>query len=58
MGDDIETCSRCGRSFIEVDRHGERLIGCIECNRGGWPGGHDLPREVSEEDLRALQKPR
>jgi hypothetical protein len=37
MGDDIETCSRCGAiTHFEVDRHGQRLIGCVECNR--WVG--------------------
>ena len=23
--------------FIEIDRYGERLTGCIECNRGAVP---------------------
>ena len=25
-------CDRCGERIIEIDRHGERLIGCFECN--------------------------
>ena len=25
-------CARCGERIIEIDRHGERLIGCLECN--------------------------
>jgi hypothetical protein len=25
-------CDRCGERIIEIDRHGERLIGCLECN--------------------------
>lgn len=56
MGDDVETCSRCKRPLIEIDHYGERLIGCAECNRWGWPGGDDLFMELPEEDLRALQK--
>jgi hypothetical protein len=26
-------CDRCGEHLIEIDRYGERLTGCIECNR-------------------------
>ena len=26
------------RPMIEIDHYGERLIGCIGCNRWGWPG--------------------
>ncbi len=33
-----ETCPDCHRPLIEIDHYGERLIGCIECNRWGWPG--------------------
>jgi hypothetical protein len=38
MVDVIETCSRCNRPLIEIDYYGERLVGCIECNRWGRPG--------------------
>jgi hypothetical protein len=27
-------CDRCGERLIEIDRYGERLTGCIECNQG------------------------
>jgi hypothetical protein len=27
------TCSQCQRPLIEIDHYGERLIGCINCNR-------------------------
>ena len=30
-------CPRCNGPLIEIDRFGERLIGCIECNRWTWP---------------------
>ena len=25
-------CDRCGERLIDIDRYGERLIGCVECN--------------------------
>ena len=53
MGGDVETCSRCKRLLIEIDHYGERLIGCVECNRWGWPGAF---MELAEEDLHALQR--
>jgi len=28
----------CHRTLIEIDHYGERLVGCIECNRWGRPG--------------------
>jgi hypothetical protein len=31
--DDVETCPHCHGPLIEIDHYGERLIGCIECNR-------------------------
>jgi hypothetical protein len=29
----LKTCPHCHRPLIEIDHYGERLIGCIECNR-------------------------
>ena len=26
-------CQRCKGTLIEIDHYGQRLIGCIECNR-------------------------
>jgi hypothetical protein len=31
--DDVETRPHCHGPLIEIDHYGERLIGCIECNR-------------------------
>jgi hypothetical protein len=31
-------CDRCGAPLIEIDHYGERLVGCIECNRWSWRG--------------------
>ena len=33
-----DTCPHCHRPLIEIDYYGERLIGCIECNRWSWRG--------------------
>jgi len=30
-----DTCRYCHRTLIEIDHYGERLAGCIECNRWG-----------------------
>jgi hypothetical protein len=29
----MKHCPNCHRPLIEIDHYGERLIGCIECNR-------------------------
>jgi len=52
----LSNCDRCKRPLIEINRYGEWLIGCVDCNRWVWPGGDDLFMELPEEDLRALQK--
>jgi hypothetical protein len=50
-----DTCPRCHGPLIEIDHYGERLIGCIDCNRWGWEGSA-LLMELEEEDLRALRE--
>ena len=50
-GDDVETCSRCKRPLIEIDHYGERLIGCLECNRLGWPGQPEGERRLAPPDF-------
>jgi hypothetical protein len=47
-------CDRCGERFIEIDRYGERLIGCIECNRWSSDKSAFLV-ELSVEDFNALK---
>jgi hypothetical protein len=44
----------CHRPLIEIDHCGERLIGCIDCNRWGWKGSTELLMALPEEDLQAL----
>jgi hypothetical protein len=52
MGDDREDCSRCNGPLMEIDHCGERLVGCIECNR--WTRNGWLYRQLPDEDLEAL----
>jgi hypothetical protein len=37
------------------DHYGQRLIGCIDCNRWSWEGSKHLFMELVEEDLLALR---
>jgi len=32
-----DTCPHCRGLLIEIDHYGERLVGCIECNRWSRP---------------------
>ncbi|HUW72450.1 MAG TPA: hypothetical protein VMW05_00205 [Methyloceanibacter sp.] len=38
MADLAETCDRCNAPLIEIDHYGERLRGCLDCNRWIWCG--------------------
>ena len=35
-------CPRCNGPLIEIERFGERLIGCTECNRWTWPDSESI----------------
>ena len=50
-----EICPSCNGPLIEIDHHGERFFGCIECNRWSWRGGDRLFMELPDEDLEALK---
>jgi hypothetical protein len=48
-------CDSCGEPLIEIDRYGERLTGCIECNC--WRGGKSaFIVELSSENIQALRE--
>jgi len=49
-----DTCPHCKGRLIEIDHYGERLIGCVKCNRWGWPGSSNAFMALREEDLQAL----
>ena len=47
-------CDRCGERLIEIDRYGERLTGCIECNR--WSSDkRAFVIDLSVEEFEALR---
>ena len=48
-------CDRCGERLLEIDRYGERLTGCIECNRWSSSKGAFVV-ELSVEDFEALRR--
>jgi hypothetical protein len=50
-----EVCPYCKHPLMEIDRYGEGLIGCIDCNRWGLPGDKKLTLEMLEDDLEALR---
>ena len=47
-------CDQCQQPLIEIDLYGRRWIGCIDCNRWGWPGD-SLVRALSEEDITGIR---
>jgi hypothetical protein len=55
MDDKLETYFHCGGPLIEIDHYGERLVGCIECNRWTWSRSGQLMTELPKEDLEALR---
>jgi hypothetical protein len=48
-------CFQCRKALIEIDHYGERLIGCVECNRWGRRGDKRLVMELMEEDIEVLR---
>jgi hypothetical protein len=47
-------CPLCRVPLIEIDHHGKRLLGCIECNRWCGRGSDRLVMELPEKDFEAL----
>jgi len=48
-------CPHCNGRLIEIDRFGERLVGCIECNRWTWPDSENVSMALPEDDLYAIR---
>ena len=48
-------CLRCNGPLIEIDRFGERLVGCIECNRWTWPDSETISMALPEDDLYVIK---
>ena len=53
---DSTHCTQCNALLIDIDFYGERLIGCIECNR--WTRDGWLFIHLPEEDLEAFRADR
>jgi hypothetical protein len=51
-------CPYCHRKLTQIDYYGERLVGCLQCNRWGKPGDKTLIMELMEDDLEALRATR
>jgi hypothetical protein len=56
MGEKLDSCLRCHGPLTEIDRFGELLIGCIECNWWTWPTSENISMALPEEDLEALRE--
>jgi len=39
---DFGKCVTAAQALIEIDHYGERLVGCMECNRWSWRGSQKL----------------
>ena len=48
-------CDKCGERLIEIDYYGERLTGCVECNKWGRLGDTNRVLELKEDDLAAVR---
>jgi hypothetical protein len=53
---EFNTCQNCDRQIIEIDHYGQRLIGCLDCNRWSWEGSKRLFMELPEQDLQDLRE--
>ena len=53
---DVSQQHRQVGTLIEIDRFGERLIGCVVCNLWTWPTSPSVSMALPEDDLEALRK--
>lgn len=49
-------CDQCGGPLIEIDYYGDRLIGCVECNKWGRISDKQRVLELKEDDLAAVRE--
>ena len=54
MNQNRELCSQCNLPLIELDAYGERLRGCVECNKWQSLGSGEW-RRLLDDDLIALK---
>jgi uncharacterized protein with PIN domain len=56
MSPELVRCPRCDGPLSEIDRFGERLVGCIECNRWTWPdSAESVSVSLPQDDLAAFR---
>ena len=55
MNQNRELCSQCDLPLIELDAYGERLRGCVECNKWQSLGSGEW-RHLANDDLIALKE--
>jgi hypothetical protein len=55
MQTDLKHCSQCHAPLMEIDHYGERLVGCIECNRWSWRGSQKLLLELPDDDIDRIE---
>ena len=48
-----KSCPHCDSLLIEIDHYGDRLIGCVECNR--WMGENMVLVQLDEAEITALR---
>jgi hypothetical protein len=46
-------CPQCEEPIVEIDHYGERLIGCLTCNR--WMGEAKVLKQLDGADIIALR---
>jgi hypothetical protein len=57
MASELVRCPRCNGALSEIDRFGERLVGCIECNRWNWPDSAEcVSLSLPQDDLSDLKR--
>ena len=44
-------CPSCKGPLIEIDRYGELLLGCVECNRWTWRDSETISMALPEEGI-------
>jgi hypothetical protein len=55
LSNETTACFQCRGSLIEIDNYGERLIGCVKCNRWTRFGSEHVTMQLPEEDIEALR---
>ena len=55
MGYKLGTCAVCNGPQLEIERFGEQLVGCIECNWWTWPTSENICVTLTKDDLEALK---